>query len=696
MKSTGDCIFDELIDYNSITVIYSKYPYLFYYTLVAIISCACCIMPKNIKAQDSIAVNKLADSLLNIASDTQDKELKYEKLLEVSKFWSYHDTTKAYQALKNAKKWMSNPPSDFQQGLYHLHYAYILTETNAKAAKEQLLLADSLLKKGDSKKHYYYLAKTWNNYGVLIQQEDKNEEFMKNVINKSLPYARLSGDSSEVAYQLHNIAVQMENIVDYQSASDYYKKAIITIRNTSGTQERKMEIFSNAARNEIFLRNFKQAREYLDSARNIVPEVSYSTTVPYYYRTEFLYYRHQKDKVKALKNYEIALHSAKKLNDAYLMTDLNFEMYAFYRDFGDFQKAKHYLELSQQTRPYNMLRNIGLYHYEMAKTEYELQNYKNAYGHMDSVAIVLDSLYITDVATKIQKLELEHETTEKENEILRLQASNQSKELQLSKNRTWQLILGSGFILAISGALFTWRISKKNKKLLYQSEKLHQEELRSLKQREKLRQFDAMLQGQEAERNRLAKDLHDGLGGLLAGVKLKLSAIESKTYKKNHSEESNDVEDVIQQLDYSVDELRRIAHNMMPESLRYGGLIPALCDLCRYMSSPEQHVTFQDLGVNDHYPEQLRIAAYRVVQELITNAIKHAEANNIIVQCSELDGWLFITIEDNGKGMDLKKHEQEKGLGLINIENRISLLNGIVETLSAPGEGTTVNIQIPL
>ena len=193
----------------------------------------------------------------------------------------------------------------------------------------------------------------------------------------------------------------------------------------------------------------------------------------------------------------------------------------------------------------------------------------------------------------------------------------------------------------------------------------------------------------------MAKDLHDGLGGLLAGVKLKLSSIVAKRAGDYPSSRS-DINDVIHHLDYSVDELRRIAHDMMPESLRFEGLARALSDLCRYMSTVNVQVVFQNLGIKDYYPEQLRISIYRVIQELLTNAIKHANATKVIVQCSELDGWLFVTVEDNGKGMEQKEDKQEKGLGLINIQNRISLLNGTIETLSQPNEGTTINIQIPL
>ena len=640
-------------------------------------------------------VNLYADSLLKQANSASSKEQKIEKILNLSRFWSEHDSTKASLFLNQARNLMDTPPTDFQQGLYYLYRSNILVDYAPSEAKNLLLLADSLLKRGKSAKNYYYLSKVWNNYGVIIQTEDKSEEFLQNILQKSLPYARLSGDSSEVAYQLHNIALQMENVADYEKASRYYLAAMLTIRDIRSAEDRKMEIFSNAARNEIFLRKYDTAKIYLDSARNLLPGLFHSTNLPAFYRTEFLFYRHLKNPTKALKSYNEGVKAAKRLGNDYLLTDLNFELYAFYRDLGNYQKAKYFLDLSRQTQPYKLLKNMGLFHYEMAKTEYKLGNYKSAYWQMDSLANILDSLYLTDVATKIKSLEVQHATSEKENKILKLEASNRDKELQLATNRGWILIFGAGFILTLCIAIFAWRLSIKNKKILVQTEQLHMEELRSINQREKLRQFDAMLQGQEAERNRLAKDLHDGLGGLLAGVKLKLSAIESK-YNKQITKNPNEVEEVIQQLDYSVDELRRIAHNMMPESLRYEGLSPALCDLCQLMSTPQTKVTFQNLGINDQYPENLRITIYRVSQELITNAIKHAEAKSIILQCSELDDWLFITVEDNGKGMDLEKEEKNKGIGIINIQNRISLLNGQVETLSTLGEGTTVNIQIPL
>ena len=644
------------------------------------------------QAQD--AVQQYSDSLLNSALKAPTTELKIEGLLGVSIFWSDRDTAKAYKYLEAARQQMGKSPIAFQQGLYQLYRANILMEYDQQQAKRVFLHADSLLATDQSQKSYRYRAKLWNNYGVLIQSEDKGKEFMNTILTKTLPYARHAGDSAQVAYQFQNVATQLADVQDYAGAADYYQKALHTLRNLPGQAEHKLEIFSNSAKNAVLLRDYVRAKIHIDSAQRFVKIIPHSTAIPAFYRTKLTYFRHIKDYQKALQSYRKGVTAAQQLGNQYMLMDLNFELHLLYKERGDYALAKHYLELSNQYRPFHMLRSIALHHYEMAQLEYHLRNYKSAYEQLDTASTIMDSIYQKDLATKVLNLEKQHKAAEKENRILRLETKNKQQELAIAKSRWWELSLAAGLALAVFVAYFWWKISKKNKKLLIQNNLLHKEELRSMRQQERLSQYDAMLQGQEAERSRMAQDLHDGLGGLLAGVKLKLSSIVARAGEAQVGEK-NAINDVVGQLDYSVDELRRIAHDMMPESLRFGGLAPALSDLCRYMGTPMVQVVFQNLGIKDNYPDQLRVTVYRVVQELLTNAIKHANATKIILQCSELDNWLFVTVEDNGKGMDQREENRKKGLGLINIRNRISLLNGDIETVSHPGEGTTVNIQIP-
>lgn len=646
------------------------------------------------RAQDPVA--QYSDSLLNNAHKAPTTELKIEALLNVSIFWIDYDTVKAYQYLEEAHRLMDEPPTDYQKGLYHLYHANILMDFEPQKAKAEFSIADSLLARNTAPKSYLYRSKLWNNYGVVLQKEDKSAEFMEVIVNKAIPYARLAGDSAQVGYQLQNMAMLMSNLSNYKRADTYYKQALNTTLAVPNRKEERLDIFINAARNALFMKDQAQARSYLDSAQSYIGHLPHSaTSIPTYYRTELSYYKHRGNKQKVLENYEEGVSAAEKLGDAYMLKDLSFELSTFYKDLGEYQEARKYLLLSNTYQPYSRLQNRAIYQREMAELEYRLGNYKTAYGYMDSLRMTKDSIYQRDVSTKLLNFEQQYETAEKENRILRLETKSKQQELAIAKSRWWTLALGAGLVLAVCVAYFWRKIGRNNKRLLIQKDLLHKEELRTMRQNERLKHYDAMLQGQEAERSRMAKDLHDGLGGLLAGVKLKLSSIVLRIGEDNPSDR-RDINDVVHQLDYSVDELRRIAHDMMPESLRFGGLALALSDLCRYMGTPSVEVVFQNLGIEDNYPDPLRITVYRIIQELLANAIKHASATKVIVQCSELDGWLFVTVEDNGKGMGQIEEKQEKRLGLVNIQNRISLLNGNIETLSQLGEGTTVNIQIPL
>src|SRR5690606_18937729 len=508
-------------------------------------------------AQAQDAVMQYSDSLLNRARKAPTTELKIEGLLGVSIFWIDYDTVKAHQYLEEAHRLMGKSPTDYQKGLYHLYHANTLMDIEPAKAKEEFSIADGLLARDTTASSYKYRAKLWNNYGVVLQKEDKSAEFMEIVVHKTIPYARLAGDSAQVGYPLQNMAMLMSNLLNYKKAADYYKQALQTTLAIPERKEDRLDIFINAARNTLFMKNQTQARSYLDSAQSYVRHLPHATTsIPTYYRTELTYFKQMDNKQKVLENYEKGIAAAKKLGNAYMLKDLSFELSTFYRDLGEYRQAREYLLLSNDYQPYSRLQNRAVYQREMAQLEYHLGNYKTAYAYLDSLRITSDSIYQKDVAAKLLEFEQQYEAAEKENRILRLKTKNKQQELAIAKSRWWEIVLAAGLVLTVFVAYFLWKIGTKNKKLLIQNDLLHKEELRTMRQQERLSQYDAMLQGQEAERSRMAKDLHDGLGGLLAGVKLKLSSIVARA-GKTQTGEKNAINDVVRQLDYSVDELRR-------------------------------------------------------------------------------------------------------------------------------------------
>lgn len=148
----------------------------------------------------------------------------------------------------------------------------------------------------------------------------------------------------------------------------------------------------------------------------------------------------------------------------------------------------------------------------------------------------------------------------------------------------------------------------------------------------------------------------------------------------------------VDRLGYSVNELRRISRNMMPESLLQSGLEVALKDLCDEAQLPGVKVSFRAFDVREHFHPQVQVMIYRIVQELIHNALKHAEASRIMVQCSQSEDVFFITVEDKGKGF-APDRVPDTGLGLKNIRSRVGLLHGKMD-IETSEEGTNINIEL--
>ena len=103
---------------------------------------------------------------------------------------------------------------------------------------------------------------------------------------------------------------------------------------------------------------------------------------------------------------------------------------------------------------------------------------------------------------------------------------------------------------------------------------------------------------------------------------------------------------------------------------------------------------FQPFNIQASLPLPLQINIYRIVQEIVANAVRHAQAKNIILQCSQNDPGFFITVEDDGIGFDQEELRDKKGMGLMNVRSRVDYMNGRLEVISAKGEGTTVNIEL--
>jgi len=216
-----------------------------------------------------------------------------------------------------------------------------------------------------------------------------------------------------------------------------------------------------------------------------------------------------------------------------------------------------------------------------------------------------------------------------------------------------------------------------------------EEELRE----ERLKRLSWVIDGQEIERERIARELHDGLGQMLVGIKLRLESVIDNEDPKTQKF----IGDLRNMFDTTIEEIRRISNNIMPSGLQEFGIVNALRKLCNDISEhSDTQVVFETLNFPDQLANKTILYLYRIAQEAINNSVKHALATEIRVILSGTREKIFLQIQDNGKGFTFDKTHKFVGNGLYNIRERVNMLNGQVDIKTASGQGTTVSVTVPV
>ncbi len=319
---------------------------------------------------------------------------------------------------------------------------------------------------------------------------------------------------------------------------------------------------------------------------------------------------------------------------------------------------------------------------------YELKrDFKTANEFLHKKQELADSISSNELKEKVAMTETRFKVQVKDKEIKMLQDERKIQQLSIrQKNTLNYILLGSAAALALILAL-SYRI-------YHHRQKLQQTRIAELETEKQLTATEAVLKGEEQERTRLAKDLHDGLGGMLSGIKYSFNTMKGNLILT--PENAQAFERSMDMLDSSIKEMRRVAHNMMPEALVKFGLDTALSDYCNDINqSGALTVMYQSIGIDNAAIEQTTaITIYRIIQELINNTIKHASAQQAIVQLTKTGEQITLTVEDDGKGFDTNLLDRAKGIGWESIKNRVDFLQGKVDIQSDTGKGTSVFIEI--
>jgi signal transduction histidine kinase len=298
-----------------------------------------------------------------------------------------------------------------------------------------------------------------------------------------------------------------------------------------------------------------------------------------------------------------------------------------------------------------------------------------------------DSSMQKDKLDIITRLEVKYRLSEKNKELTLQKLTTTEAENSVRQKNLW--LINITLLLVSLLLIFTFlHYHNLNK------QRLQQEKINSIQQQMEIENLNATIRGEEKERSRIARELHDGIGGLLAGANMSL-----ETFKTNeqHIREHADLNAGMQLLAEAAVELRKTAHNMMPEILLQIGLVEAIRHFCDNMNRTiPTNISFQALGEQRNFTGEFELAVYRIIQELLHNIVKHAHAKNAIVQISFHEKDFSITVEDDGVGMADHHSSLKKGMGLTSIRERLKSIHGSILVQSAPDEGTSVNIEFEL
>ncbi|MBN8820974.1 tetratricopeptide repeat-containing sensor histidine kinase [Spirosoma sp.] len=492
------------------------------------------------------------------------------------------------------------------------------------------------------------LANVYNNLSSVFMQTDKPETALT-YINKAIAISRAFEDGFYLSHLVNKEAILWK--LRRRTEANQTNQQIMTLARKLNDTVAMADALQNECQHDLETGHFQTILPHAQALQQLSPglqspdrtaQAHYWLSVGYYYQNQF---------TPALSHLETALIEGRKSgNIQHLQAYYTHYARLLLADKRDPQRAAHYEQLADSLRDVSLNNSI-------VKTTREL-------------------------ATK-------YETEKKEAALQQLSLENQNRKRLVS--------LLAFSIIVLVGALFFFGLWMQNRARIRKQEKaLYEQTLRQLEHEKQLLASHAIVKGQEDERSRLAKDLHDGLGGILSSVKYSFQAMK-QTFVLSE-ENALAFEKSMNLLDASLAELRRVSHNMMPETLVRLSLEDALRDYIQDLTENTGiNVTYQTFGLDSVPLDNLyKTTIYRVVQELTTNIVRHANATEVLVQIMAKSQQINLTIEDNGQGFDPRRVNDNRSMGIQNVYHRITYLKGSIDLQTEPGKGCSYYIEIPL
>lgn len=509
---------------------------------------------------------------------------------------------------------------------------------------------------------------------------------------KAYEKAEKRGDQLRVAKLLNNMGIVYANMGDKEKAESYYlrsKKIRSDIGDPVGVGTTLISIGNLWVKNmplraqpyyEEALQIFRQSddKKYLGQALNNIANT-------YYYNGKY-----EESIPLMLEALEIQREIGNKREESLMLMNLGYNYMMLNQEAQAEKSFIASLNLARKIESKEQIAEslMGLGdHYEHFKKYQEANDYRNKY------ILYNDSLNKGESAEKVAELQIKFETKLKEQQIETLTRESELATLRLEKQQTTIAKQRSQLVFFVSFFfLFLLMIYGSYKRLKMRK----QQELDAAIIREQQAGLKAVVKATEAERQRIAKDLHDGVAQTLSGVRLALDRFSQELNFEKDLEKQRFLQ-TIEYLDEAGNEVRSIAHQMMPAVLSKMGLIPALNDMLeKSLGHTKFNYNFEFFGMKESFRPNpdTEVNLFRICQELIQNVIKHSGADNVNIQLLKEPDELVLSIADDGMGFE--SDEVKRGLGLDNVRARVASLNGSLEIEKAGNTGVQITVRVPM
>ncbi|MEI9944907.1 MAG: sensor histidine kinase [Chitinophagaceae bacterium] len=522
------------------------------------------------------------------------------------------------------------------------------------------------------------IAGLYNKIGIIYQKQGQFDKALVNQFKALELFQTLKNDFG-VSYSLNNIGIINQNMGRYDEAASYQKKSIAI--------KEKMNDKLGIAGSYVNLANIYLIKKDYDTSE-------------LYYKKAIAMSRELGDKdylSNALNNLGNLYFQTKKFDAAIPIISESLElrssigdtkgMVSCMNNLGDIYIEKNMTDTAQSIltkalvmgqKAVNCQPEVNKIYLTLSKL-YETKGETNKALEMYKLyASSKDSLYTDELGQKFAKLETEYKTLEKEKTI-------QQQEFSIRQKNYWIAgIVGLLLLGSLLGYSY-YRHAQLKQQAKINTEILKQQELAT----------KAVLEAEEGERQRIAKDLHDGVGQMMSAAKMNLSAFESET-KFETTDQRLSFEKIIQLVDESCQEVRSVSHNMMPNALLKNSLAAAVREFIDKLDHKTLQVHLYTEGLDERLDMNVETVLYRIIQECVNNVIKHSGASTLDISVIKDKDGISATIEDNGKGFDITDKNKFDGIGLKNIITRAEYLKGTIDFDSSPGRGTLVAVHVPI